>query len=190
MPRVFLLSPANLSGRRAAHLFRADAPSPLAARLRSPAGATIGEVFRYASGLYFRGKLEYASTFASPPPDRVGVHVIVPGMGLLPPTELVDIERLRAIADTQVAVDNPSYMEPLLTDLRSLSKELPATEVVFLGSIATDKYIVPLSDGLGDQLRVPRELIGLGLFSRGALLARCAREARELEYVGRPRPRR
>src|SRR5947208_4538410 len=88
--QVFLLSPANCSGKRAGLLLRKDARSALAQRLRSEEGATIGEVFTFMSGLYFRGKLAYASAFAQPPDGCGGVHVIVPGRGLCPPRARVD----------------------------------------------------------------------------------------------------
>src|SRR2546422_2716140 len=72
--QIFLLSPANCAGKRAGFLLRKDARSPLAQRLRSGEGATIGEVFTFMSGLYFRGKLAYATAFASPPEGSVGVQ--------------------------------------------------------------------------------------------------------------------
>lgn len=153
-------------------------------------GGTFDEVFRFVSGLYFRGKVTYASAFASPPPGGSGVYVIVPGLGLRPPTDVIDIEQLRAIAHVQVGTDNSEYVEPLMADAERLSRTLPpAAEVVLLGSIATDKYMAPLADVFGDRLRVPRELIGLGMMSRGSLLVRCAEEGRELAYV-RPDSRR
>src|ERR1700757_1743531 len=54
--RVFLLSPANLSGVRAGYLLRENAKSDLASRLRTN-GVALGELFSFISGLYFRGKL-------------------------------------------------------------------------------------------------------------------------------------
>src|SRR5207244_8518829 len=83
--QVFLLSPANCSGKRAGFLLRKDARSALAQRLRSREGATLGEVFTFMSGLYFRGKLAYAAAFANPPVGCGGIAVIVPGLGLRPP---------------------------------------------------------------------------------------------------------
>src|SRR5207249_9245689 len=65
--RIFLLSPATCSGLRAELLTSGRARFPLAERLRSPAGAPLGEVFSFLSGLYFRGKLTYARAFARPP---------------------------------------------------------------------------------------------------------------------------
>ncbi|MGH7522883.1 MAG: hypothetical protein ACREK8_01085, partial [Gemmatimonadales bacterium] len=63
--RVFLLSPASLSGRRAALLFNPDASFDLAVRIRA-AGVPLGEVFSFISGLYFRGKVTYARRFSGP----------------------------------------------------------------------------------------------------------------------------
>ena len=63
--RIFLLSPANVNGRRGHQLLTATAQGVLAQRLRSAEGAALGEVFSFVSGLYFRGKLTYARRFAS-----------------------------------------------------------------------------------------------------------------------------
>jgi hypothetical protein len=48
-------------------LLRDEAQFDLAVRLRGDEGATLGETFSFLSGLYFRGKLAYATTFARPP---------------------------------------------------------------------------------------------------------------------------
>src|SRR5262245_7659297 len=106
--QIFLLSPANCSGKRAGYLLRKDGASPLAHRLRSE-GATLGEVFTFMSGLYFRGKLAYASAFADPPDGFPGVQVIVPGRGLCPPDEMIDLKTLRAIARVPVDLDDRRY---------------------------------------------------------------------------------
>ncbi|MGH7341554.1 MAG: hypothetical protein ACREKH_13770, partial [Candidatus Rokuibacteriota bacterium] len=58
--RVFLLSPARSDGERAEMMVSPRAGFPLARRLREPAGAPLGEVMSFLSGLYFRGKLAYA----------------------------------------------------------------------------------------------------------------------------------
>ena len=60
---VFLLSPAHCGGKRAQLVLREQASFDLAVRLRKD-GATLGEVFTFLSGLYFRGKLAYARAFA------------------------------------------------------------------------------------------------------------------------------
>jgi len=182
--RVFLLSPANCSGKRAGFLLREDARSALAQRLRSAEGATIGEVFTFMSGLYFRGKLAYASAFADPPDGCGGVYIIVPGLGLRPPRAVIDLEGLRAIARVPVDPDNRRYTRPLRRDAADLAERLePRDAAVLLGSIATPKYLEPLKDVLGPRLRYPREFIGRGDMSRGALMLRCAAEGRELTYA-------
>ena len=64
-PKVFLLSPASATGRRALQLAAPRASFAAAGRLRSPEGLPIGEAFCFMSALYFRGKLAYARRFAS-----------------------------------------------------------------------------------------------------------------------------
>ncbi len=184
MPQIFLLSPANCTGKRAGWLLRKDAGSPLALRLRSSEGATVGEVFTFMSGLYFRGKLAYARAFADPPAGCPGIHVIVPGLGLRPPGTTIDLKALRAIARIPVDVGERRYTGPLRRDAAQLAAAIdPGDAVVLLGSLATPKYLEPLQDLLGSRLRFPREFIGRGDMSRGALLLRCAADGRELTYV-------
>lgn len=187
--RVFLLSPANCAGKRAGYLLRKDGRSPLAARLRSAEGATLGEVFAFMSGLYFRGKLRYAERFAQPPEGCPGIQIIVPGLGLRSPAEVIDLKALRAIARVPVDPTDRRYTGPLRRDLGILAERLPAEHVaILLGSIATPKYLVPLREALGLRLRFPREFIGLGDMSRGALMLRCAAQGEELTYVDDARP--
>ncbi|MBI4501387.1 MAG: hypothetical protein HY700_09525 [Gemmatimonadetes bacterium] len=182
--RIFLLSPANCSGRRASYLLRKDGASELARRLRSGEGATIGEVFTFMSGLYFRGKLAYAAAFTNPPPSCLGVQVIVPGSGLRPAEERIEIDALREIARVPVDLEEQRYARPLRRDASALAGQLgEGTEVVLLGSVATRKYIEPLSEGLGDWLRFPEEFIGRGDMSRGGLMLKCVRAGRELTYI-------
>ena len=182
--QIFLLSPAHCGGKRAGFLLRKNARSDLAQRLRSDVGATIGEVFTFMSGLYFRGKLKYAVTFANPPVDCPGVQVIVPGLGLRPPETPIDLGGLRAIARVRVDPDNWRYTKPLRRDAARLAEQLDTGDAaVLLGSIATDKYLEPLQDVLGPRLHFPREFIGRGDMSRGSLMLRCAAEGRELAYT-------
>jgi len=181
---IFLLSPANCGGKRAGYLIRKTGASALAHRLRSGEGATIGEVFTFMSGLYFRGKMAYAAAFAAPRGGCEGIHVIVPGLGLRPPETTIDLARLRAIARVPVDPENHRYTRPLRRDAAELVRRLdPADTVVLLGSIATTKYLEPLRDILGPRLRVPEQFIGLGDMSRGALMLRCAQAGRELAYT-------
>src|SRR5689334_10696398 len=103
MPRVFLLSPANCGGTRAKQVLSPNAEFKLAGDLRSPAGAPLGELFAFISGLYFRGKLTYARRFAAPPEiDNPvvgrGVHVITPNAGLRSPDTAITLDALRTFA--------------------------------------------------------------------------------------------
>src|SRR5512144_1675782 len=99
--RVFLLSPANSGGERMGLVLSPRAKFPLARAVQS-SGAPLGEVFRFASGLYFRGKLAYAEAFARPPPGLPGALVIAPGAGLVPTDVAVRSEHLRAFAAVPV----------------------------------------------------------------------------------------
>ena len=185
--QIFLLSPANSAGKRAGFLMRANGRSALAQRLRSGEGATIGEVFTFMSGLYFRGKLAYASAFANPPDGCFGIQVIVPGLGLVPASASIDLAGLRAVAQVPVDPGNRRFTTPLRRDATRLAEQLrPGDAAVLLGSIATPKYLEPLQDVLGSRLRVPQEFIGRGDMSRGALMLRCAAEGRELTYISAP----
>src|SRR5689334_8072973 len=80
VPRVFLLSPSSLAGSRAAMLRRERAAFDLAHRFQK-GEATLGEVYAFISGLYFRGKLAYGQRFGQS-------WVIVPGKGLVNPSEV------------------------------------------------------------------------------------------------------
>jgi hypothetical protein len=184
MPRrIFLLSPANCTGKRAGWLLRKDGGSPLAQRLRAD-GATIGEVFTFMSGLYFRGKMAYARAFADPNAGYSGILVIVPGLGLCPPDVKIDLPGLRAIARVRVDLDDRRYVIPLRRDAALLAARTDAEDtVVLLGSLATPKYMEPLKEIFGPRLRFPEEFIGRGDMSRGSLMLRCAAERRELTYV-------
>lgn len=182
--QIFLLSPANCSGKRAGYLLNGRSSSPVAERLRSTTGAPLGEVFTFMSALYFRGKLAYAAAFAKPPHGWEGVQVIVPGRGLCPASETIDLAALRKIAKVEVDLEDRRYTRPLKRDASRLAESLkPSDSVVLLGSIATPKYIEPLRDVLGARLHYPEAFVGLGDMSRGSLMLRCAAEGRELAYV-------
>lgn len=181
---IFLLSPANTAGRRAGYLLRDNAPSNLAQRLRSPEGASVGEVYTFMSGLYFRGKLAYAAAFGRPPEGRHGSQVIVPGLGLCAPSDPINLEVLHAIGRVPVDPDDRRFTTPLQRDATSLAKALgPKDLVVLLGSIATPKYLEPLTQIFGSRLHFPQEFVGLGDMSRGSIMLKCAAERRELTYV-------
>jgi len=181
--RIFLLSPANAAGIRARMLFNPEAQFELAERLRG-SGATLGEVFSFISGLYFRGKLAYAERFANPPAGVGGVHIITAAGGLLSPQEVVSLPRLQAISSTRVDAENPEYREPLDRDIRRLHAGVAAgTEVILLGSIATPKYVEPLLEVFGEALLFPKEFVGRGDMSRGGLLLRSSAAGEALEYA-------
>ena len=184
MSRVFLLSPAHCGGERASLVLSPLARFDLALRLRASSGAPLGEVFSFMSGLYFRGKLTYASAFASPPAGLPGVYVITPTDGLELAETAVDVSRLRRFARVDIHADDARFRRPLLRHARRLAEAIgPDGEVVLLGSIATGKYVEPLLEALGERLRFPSEFVGRGDMSRGGLLLRHARSGIELDYL-------
>lgn len=181
-PRIFLLSPANAGGERAAMLFREGASFDLALRLRGD-GATIGETFAFISGLYFRGKVAYSQAFAAAPPELPGAFVITSGMGLMPPETVITLEHLRQIASVPIDADDWRYREPLERHCRTLLELAgPECEFILLGSVATVKYLSPMVGVFGERLLFPAEFVGRGDMSRGGLMLRCARSGEELRY--------
>jgi hypothetical protein len=184
MHRIFLLSPARCEGKRAGLLLRERARFDLAARLRSPQGVPLGEVMAFLSGLYFRGKLAYASAFARAPHGTDGVLVITSNRGLRPASEAVRLSTLRSFSRVPIEPDEPRYRRPLARDAHRLARAAAgAAEIVLLGSIATEKYASVLLEAFGDRLKFPGEFVGRGDMSRGGLLLRCVADGRELEYV-------
>lgn len=156
---------------------------PLARSVRET-GAPLGEVFQFASGLYFRGKLAYATAFARPPPGLPGALVIAPGSGLVSPGALVRADDLRAFAAVPVDARDPRFRVPLERGAAALAGALPPrAEVVLLGSIASEKYVGPLLAVLGRRLLFPAAFVGRGDLSRGGLMLRSARAGVELEYL-------
>jgi hypothetical protein len=174
---VFLLSPAFCGGRRAAILLNPDSKMTLASRL-AEGSLTLGEAFSFMSGLYFRGKLAYAQRFGSQ------VLVITPTRGLQPPDTTVSVKVLCEFAAVDVDVDDVRYRRPLDRDLRRLARQTgPDTPVVLLGSIATGKYVDPLTASLGARLHYPLSFAGRGDMSRGGLLLRSVAAGEELDYI-------
>lgn len=181
--RIFLLSPANLSGRRAEILLREEARFDLAARVRA-SGAALGEIFSFVSGLYFRGKLAYANAFAAPETARDSIFVVTATRGLLAPHVAIDRAGLLEMAGVPISCADSRYIRPLERDLVRLSTRIGnLTEIVFLGSIATPKYLEPLSGVFGERLLVPIDFVGRGDMSRGALMLRAVREMVPLTYA-------
>jgi hypothetical protein len=181
--RIFLLSPANASGVRAQLLMREGATFALAQRLQRQ-GLTLGDAFSFISGLYFRGKLAYASAFAAPPHGVPGALVITACGGLIPPERLMNREQLSLISSAPVEASEPRYRIPLERDARLVAAHLSDDcDVVLLGSVATPKYVEPLLAIFGEKLVFPAEFAGRGDMSRGGLMLRCVREGVELNYV-------
>jgi hypothetical protein len=183
--RIFLLSPASSHGRRAHLLFNDSATFELARKVRTRRGAPLGEVFAFLSGLYFRGKLAYARAFARPPRQVPGIHIITPSRGLQRPDARVTITDLQEFATVPIDLGEPRYRAPLEDSVRALAGRIGTadTEVVLLGSIASDKYLSILTASFGALLHFPREFVGRGDMSRGGLLLRCVDDAQELTYI-------
>jgi hypothetical protein len=173
---TFLLSPAHSGGRRARVLLNDGAEFPLARQMRQPGGAPIGEVFSFLSGLYFRGKLAYASRFSGP---GDGIKVITTDRGLLSIDTPITGDDLRSFSELAIDIHDRRYREALERDLRILE----ADRVIFLGSIATRKYLGILFDLLDDRLYYPSAFVGLGDMSRGAMLLNAVRTGQELAYL-------
>lgn len=181
---IFLISPANLGGKRGKMIMNPEASFELARALRAPTGAPLGEVFSFVSGLYFRGKMLYAEHFGRAANGGEASAVITAGGGLCSLRERLTLTRLR---DWQrVAVDdrNPHFTAPLQ---RHASLLLDAhgddARFVLLGSVANDKYVAPLLEVFGARLFFPERFRSLGDMSRGALLLRAVKEQRELTYA-------
>ncbi len=181
--QIFLLSPANASSLRASFILGDSGQSELAQRLRVQP-VSLGEVFTFISGLYFRGKLAYARAYADPPPGIPGIVVITASGGLVSPDRLLTLEELREIARGRVDAGESRYRLPLESDARLLRDHMGANcRVILLGSIATAKYVEPLLGIFEDRLMFPAEFVGRGDMSRGGLLLRCVREQVQLDYV-------
>jgi hypothetical protein len=183
--RIFLLSPARLDGKRAHLLFHPVTMFPVARALHSTAGAPIGDIFSFLSGLYFRGKLAYAEAFARPPRGlNGGVFVITPNRGLVAPSVRMTVDDLAALAKTDIDPSAEQFRKPLQRDAEALAQALSRRgEPVLLGSIATPKYLDVLLSAFTQELLFPAEFVGRGDMSRGGLLLRALDGRQELAYV-------
>ena len=160
-------------------LFNPDAAFDLAVQVRQPAGAPIGEVFSFLSGLYFRGKLTYSRAFGAD-----STYIITTNRGLMRPEERVGIPELQSFGDTDLSKAGESFVNPLLINAAEIARRISAEmPVVLLGSIATPKYVEPLQRVFGERLLFPIEFVGRGDMSRGGLLLRHAAAGTELEYI-------
>jgi hypothetical protein len=181
--RIFILSPAFCGGRRGQMLMSERSAFPLAMELRNK-GASLGAIFTFMSGLYFRGKLAYSQAFAHPPDGLPGTFVVTPGRGLRQPEEIFTIQQLKEIAEVEVHEQNPRYREPLERDAQLLAKSISeGCELVLLGSVATSKYTSILTHAFSERLCFPIDFVGRGDMSRGGLMLRCVENGEELTYV-------
>ena len=182
--RIFLLSPAYAGGERARMILSDRAEFELARKLRDKRGAPIAEVFTFLSGLYFRGKIAYATAFARPAPGISGVLVITPTRGLVDAGTRIRLDDLREFAAVDIHSEDPRYRAPIERDASVLARKLPRqSEIILLGSIATGKYVNVLLTSFGDRLRFPVDFVGRGDMSRGGLMLRCAVDRQELPYA-------
>jgi hypothetical protein len=181
--RIFLLSPAYAGGERARLILSDGAQFELARKLRRKQGAPIAEVFAFLSGLYFRGKIAYATAFARPARGTPGVYVITPTRGLVDASTRIHLDDLREFATVDIHKNDLRYRAQLERDARRLAEKLPTqSEVILLGSIATGKYVDILLATFHDRLRFPVDFVGRGDMSRGGLMLRCAVDRQELAY--------
>jgi hypothetical protein len=182
--KIFLLSPASCAGKRAALLFNQHAEFGVATKVRAEPGAPLGEVFSFLSGLYFRGKLAYATAFQNPPPRVGGIHIITPVDGLRAPASLTTLADLERFATVPIDANEPLYRIPLNADASALSEAVgPTCDVVLLGSIATGKYVDILLPIFGGRLLFPREFLGHGDMARGGMLLKRAASGEEFSYL-------
>lgn len=191
--KIFLLSPASLSGVRAGQLTAPEANFATARRFRSPEGVPVEEAFTFLSSLYFRGKIAYSRHFSNPPPGLAdfGALVIAPGYGFVLPDWPITQERMEKLKRTPVDLKCRAYTKPMREQAEALREHLPEdTRVVLLGSIATGKYVDLLEPVFGERLVFPACFVGKGDMSRGSMMLRAAREGVELEYTTLDTPRR
>jgi hypothetical protein len=154
----------------------------LARRLREE-GVPLGDVFSFLSGLYFRGKLEYARAFARVPDEATGgVHIITMTDGLVSPDARIssaELERYALCSGGAAAAISTLERTAVVLSQR-IGRD---ADVVLLGSVSTGKYTDLLVPIFGERLLFPRDVLHIGQLARGALFLRRARERHELEYM-------
>ena len=182
--RVFLLSAACLGGVRGQRILAGESRAPFMEALLGGAAVQLGEVFASISSQYFRGKLEYARQFARWPKGGPSVFIITASQGLVAAEHAVTITDLRRMATTDIEPDDLDYVRPVRSSSEALDRELAGDgDVVLLGSIASRKYLDPLTRVFGARLLVPKSFIGVGNMSRGSILLRAVAAGVEVDYV-------
>ena len=182
--RVFLLSPANVTGKRAKMLLAPEARFDLAQRLQTGDKVQLGELFAFISGLYFRGKLAYARAFGRAPDSGPSIFIITSSHGLVTAEALVSVEELRAYCEVAIDARDERYSKPLIRDAAALAASCSdECSVVLLGSVASGKYVEHLLPIFGEKLHFPLEFVGRGDMSRGGLLLRSVAANRLLTHV-------
>ncbi len=151
----------------------------MAERLRGGEAITLGEIFSFLSGLYFRGKLAYASRFA----ETGHVLVITPHQGLLPAATPLSLPELESFSTAAIDAEDEAYRRPLEIDLIAWAERKEIGRFIFLGSLASGKYVDILREFLGERLFFPVPFLGRGNLSRGSLLLRQAEAGVEMEYA-------
>jgi hypothetical protein len=171
--KIFLLSPANASGKRAGYL--TSGKSSLSTEFRSTEGCALSEAYAFMSSLYFRGKLAYSQKYG----DQS--FIITPGFGLVSLDWKLTASRFSQIRETQVSAKSPVYVDPFRRDAEKIAAL--DSQIILLGSIATGKYLDVLKPIFGSNLFYPEKFKSLGDMSRGAMMLNSCREGVELDYV-------
>src|SRR5258705_211099 len=142
-------------------IFSPRAGFDLARRLQHGESLPLAEIFTFLSGLYFRGKVAYARTFANGGSGQCAVWVITTNRGLLKIDQPVSLEELRNFSDVNIDHQDARYRKPLQRDARRILKQFgPETDIVLLGSISTKKYVDCLVEVFGAQLKFPVDFVG------------------------------
>ena len=145
-------------------------------------GVDIGEVFSFLSGLYFRGKLAYATSFASAG-GLERAYTITSNRGLLPVQTPITLEELRLWRCGHRLPGRP-LSRPAASRRATDSTRIPDDcEVILLGSVASGKYVEVLLEVFGNRLHFPADFVGRGDMSRGGLMLRCVEDQQELAYI-------
>lgn len=182
--KVFLLSPASTSGKRAELLFNTRARFALAQRLHDGEEVPVGEIFSFLSGLYFRGKLAYAERYARAGLTGDDVFIMTSNRGLVRPSSGITLQELKAFSATPIDLKNAEYRSTLENGIGVLVAGIRDDDaVILLGSIATGKYVDLLMPYLHDRLLFPAGFAGLGDMSRGSILLKSVQSGVELEYL-------